>query len=160
MKNIVTPRLISTPRKKTIKRAILLFAIIMLIVSFIPFERTVVPPWRFQVIDEAGNPIRNTTVRQIWRHYSVETEDHQEDSMTDQNGFTEFPRRTLKVSYFQIVKEAIDKFRELSIHASYGPSSYVLVLSREDYMNNAYYKKGRKLPDRIVVWPFKSEKQQ
>ena len=75
--------LISKTQRATIIRATLIFAIIMLVISFIPFEMTVVPPWRFQVIDETGNPIKNTTVRQTWRHYSVEAEDHREDSMTD-----------------------------------------------------------------------------
>jgi len=95
----------------------------------------------------------NMPVRQIWQHYSVEDNEHMEDNITDQNGFTEFPRRTIRVSQVKIIKGAISNFLKYSIHASYGPSSYIIVLAGEDYINDGHYKKGWKLPNRIVVRP-------
>lgn len=151
---------IETSRRiTTIKRAVLIFSTIIVIAFFFPFDRTVVPLWRFQVVDEAGHPITNTPVRQIWRHYSVEDTDHEQDSITDQNGFAEFPRRTIRVSQFQIIKGAISNFLQYSIHASYGPSSFIIVLAGEDYINDGHYKKGWQLPDRIVVRPLHPTKE-
>jgi hypothetical protein len=137
----------------TIKRALLIIAAIIVGAFFFPFDRTVVPQWRFQVVSEAGHPIANTPVRQIWQHYSVEDADHEEDSITDQNGFAEFPRRRIRVSQFQIIRGSILNFTQYSIHASYGPSSFIIVLAGEEYINDGYYKKGWKLPSRIVVRP-------
>ena len=145
-------------RITTVKLAVLIFTTIIVIAFFFPFDRTIVPPWRFQVVDESGHPMANMPVCQIWRHYSVEDTDHEEDSITDQNGFVEFPRRTIRVSQFQIIKGAISNFLQYSIHASYGPSSFIIVLAGDDYINNGYYKKGWKLPSRIVVRPLHPKK--
>lgn len=144
---------IAPSRRTTFKRAALIVSTIIVLTFFVPFDRTVVPPWRFQVIDEAGHPMRHTPVRQIWRHYSVENADHEQDSITDQNGFAEFPRRTIEVSQFQIIKGAISNFLQYSIHASYGPSSFIIVLAGDDYISDGHYKKGWKLPAQIVVRP-------
>lgn len=148
----------TSQRMTTIKFAVLIFITIIVVALFFPFERTIVPPWRFQVIDTAGHPMPNMPVRQIWQHHSVEDNEHIEDSITDQNGFAGFPRRTIRVSQFKIIIGSISNFLKYSIHASYGPSSYIIVLAGEDYINDGYYKKGWKLPDRIVVRPLHSTK--
>jgi len=139
---------------------VILFTIIVPIFFFPLFERTVVPSWRFQVVDETGHPMANVPVRQIWRYYSVEDNDHEEDSITDDNGFAEFPKRTIKISNFKIIKGVISKFLKYSIHASYGPSSYIIVLAGEDHINYGYYKKGWKLPGRVVVKPLHPTKEE
>ncbi len=37
-----------------------------------PFETTIVPPWRVQVVDKAGTPLRGVTVTEHWSHSSLE----------------------------------------------------------------------------------------
>ncbi len=142
-------------RRTTVKRAVLIISIIIVIAFFFPFDRTVVPPWRFQVIDERGHPLTNTPVRQIWRHYSAENDEHMEDSITDQNGFGQFPRRTIRVSQFQIIRGTISNFLKYSIHASYGPSSYIIVLAGDDFFTDpkASHTRSGPLPERITVLP-------
>ena len=145
----------SISRRTTVKRAVLIISAIIVIAFFFPFDRTVVPPWRFQVIDETGHPLTNMPVRQIWRHYSVEGDEHIEDSITDRNGFGKFPRRTIRVSQVQIIRGTISNFLKYSIHASYGPSSYIIVLAGDDFITDpkASYSGSGPLPKRVTVLP-------
>ena len=61
-----------------------------------PFESTVVPVWRFTLVDESGNPLPNTKVRQVW-HHSL-SGSLAEDVVSDGFGDVELPERAVRGS--------------------------------------------------------------
>jgi hypothetical protein len=124
------------------------------VVLLYPFKTTVVPMWRFQVVNEAGDPLPVVQVRQVWQHYTVETSSHEEESVTDENGYVTFPERTVRASILQRVLGFIVKLPAF-IHASWGPHSYVIVLAGPDYLNLGSYDGDGPLPERIEVWRMK-----
>jgi hypothetical protein len=63
-----------------------------------PFKTTVVPDWKVRIVDEAGNPMRSFRVREVWQHYTIESTSHQEDLITDGDGYVTFPKRTVRGS--------------------------------------------------------------
>jgi hypothetical protein len=58
----------------TSKRTVSRITLFVLLAAFLfyPFETTVVPEWKIQVVDESGNPVKGVVVNQGWRHHSVE----------------------------------------------------------------------------------------
>jgi hypothetical protein len=72
------------PRKK-----IWIFATLgaMALLLLYPIKTTVVPDWKIRIVDEAGNPMRSFRVREIWQHYTIETYSHEEDLITDGDGY-------------------------------------------------------------------------
>jgi len=51
-----------------------------------PFSTTVVPAWQIQIVDTHGTPLRGASVFQSWRHYSLETNGHEEIKYADESG--------------------------------------------------------------------------
>jgi len=87
---------IALARNKRLGLAIL---IVLLAVGLLyPLETTVVPEWRARVVDEAGNPLTGVQVSEQWQHYSIETEGHEAESRTDDNGYVVFPRRAISAN--------------------------------------------------------------
>ena len=73
-----------------------------------PKERTIVPAWRIQLVDEAGNPVKNVFVRQVWQDYDVDDSDHEEDAHSDQDGYVSFPERRGK----SVTRKSQEKIEE------------------------------------------------
>ncbi len=82
--------------KSLSKRIFVLVIGLVVVVSLYPLETIVVPEWRVRIVDEAGTPLRNSGVREVWQHYSIESKDHEEDPLTDNDGYVTFPKRTLR----------------------------------------------------------------
>ena len=59
----------------------------MALLSLYPFKSTLVPDWKVRIVDEAGNPLRTTRVREVWQHYTIESASHEEDLITDGDGY-------------------------------------------------------------------------
>ena len=137
------------PRKK-----IWIFAILAAIalVLLYPFKTTVVPEWRLRIVDEAGNPLRATRVREVWQHYTIESASHEEDLITDGDGYVTFPRRTVRGSL--LVRIGTPLVNVLNVHASFGPRAWVLVLGYSPHSfledNNTYFP-GQPLPTQVVL---------
>ena len=120
------------------------------VIALYPWETTVAPEWRVRIVDQSGIPLRTTGVREVWRHYSVESRGHEEDSMTDQEGYVTFPKRTIRtVLVARLIKPMINA---LSPHHSSGPGASVIVLAPEyiTWSNNDYTP-GQPLPSEVVV---------
>jgi hypothetical protein len=98
------------------------------VLSFYPFESTVVPTKSVLVTAESGKPIEGAKVRQSWKNYSLETDGHEEDLFTDKNGRVSFPRRTLRASIWRRLYRPVANIFGQGVHASFGVQSEVLEL--------------------------------
>jgi hypothetical protein len=123
--------------------------VIVMVIMLIPFESTVVPAWRIRVIDENGRPYAGQRVRQLWKHYTLETEAGQniEDQLTDRDGYVSFPERTIKASLLRRVVLTIFSAVLILAHGSMGVDSSVMVTG--EYVVD--YRPGRALPEQIVI---------
>ena len=125
------------------------------IVVLYPFETTVVPEWRARIVDEAGAPLRNTGIREVWQHYSIESEDHEQDLLTDNDGYVTFPKRTIRAGLaVRMVKSVINA---LNPHGSSGPGAYLITLvPGYDIWKDNFYIPGQSLPSEMIVRKVKS----
>lgn len=126
-------------------------AMALLLLLLYPFKTTVVPEWRVRIVDEAGNPLRTTRVREVWKHYTIESASHAAVLITDGDGYVAFPRRTVRGSL--LVRIGWPIVNVLNVHASYGPSAGVYVLDYPaDFLedNNNYFP-GQPLPTQVVL---------
>jgi hypothetical protein len=80
---------------------------ILLLAFLIPVPQTAVSPWTAQIVDESGAPQSNLPVREVWQHYSLESERHQETLTTDARGMVSFPRRILWRPYIVNIVHAV-----------------------------------------------------
>jgi hypothetical protein len=114
----------------------------------------IVPVWRIQLLDSAGNPVKKAVVRQIWQDYDVEDQSHEEDLETDDHGYVRFPERFLKTSPKAKALGRARHRRELGVHASFGPDAYILAWADEleGFIN---YKVGEPLPTQLIMRPKK-----
>lgn len=95
----------------------------------VPFETTLVPAWRVQIVDENGNKYRDHVVRQFCYDYTLDLSpcSAKDDSykLTDQHGFVEFPERTVRASMVnRIYATATSAFLTLA-HGSVGQHVYI-----------------------------------
>ena len=95
-----------------------------------PFQSTVVPEWKIRIVDETGKPVPNVVVREQWRDHSVEFHGHNEERITDSEGYVFFPRRTVRAPLmFRVVGSTL---ATLNVHGESGPwavSTSCLILS-------------------------------
>jgi hypothetical protein len=129
--------------------AILAF-IACLAVLLCPLETTVVPEWKLRVVDQSGQRLRGNRVRESWCHYTLETQCHEEELLTDEDGYVQFPQRAIRASL--ITRAAKFLVRVPNAHSSYGPSASVYYMG--DYplvSDEPWYEPGRPLATEIVV---------
>jgi hypothetical protein len=112
-----------------------------------PFKTTVVPDWKVRIVDEAGNPMRSFRVREVWQHYTIETYSHEEDLITDGDGYVTFPKRTVRGSL--LVRIGWPMVNVINVHASFGPHAYVSIL--DDQTLPELFSPGQPLTTQLVV---------
>ena len=142
---------VKTMKKVRMRKVVLLFLLAAFaIVVLYPLETTVVPEWRVRIVDEAGAPLRNTGIREVWEHYSIESESHQQDLLTDSDGYVTFPKRTIRAGLaVRTVKSVINA---LNPHGSSGPGAYLITLAPGyDTWRDDFYIPGQPLPSQMVV---------
>ncbi len=120
---------------------------------FVPFTTTVVPAWKLRVIDVNGTPCPNSQVNQGWGHYSIELGrpiGGDEYLYTDNNGYVEFPERTIKATLLWRIVAPIIAFVSQFTHGRFGIEGYVFStgMINKPFIN---YKPGKPLPDTIIV---------
>ena len=124
------------------------------VILLYPFETTVVPEWKTRIVDEAGTPMRMTGVREVWRHYTIESAGHEEDSITDNDGYVTFPKRTVRGSLLvRIGKRLLNVF---NAHATVGPHAYLVVLKGPSLPDsfvtiNDIYTAGQPVPTQVIL---------
>ncbi len=128
---------------------ILLFTAVGVIALY-PWKTTVVPQWKVRIVDQSGVPLANTGVREIWQHYSIESRGHEQDLMTDNEGYVTFPERTVRASLaVRIIRPIVSA---LNPHHGSGPDAFVIALAAEyDTWSNNSALPGQPLPREIVV---------
>jgi hypothetical protein len=130
----------------------LAFLASFLTVFLYPFETLVVPEWKAKIVDEGSNPLARVRVTEHWQHYSIETQGHEADAWADQLGDVAFPQRTIRASLFRRLFGAIRNIVRTGIHASFGPSAYLIVLTDfEHSTENADYSPGKPPAQTIVL---------
>jgi hypothetical protein len=125
---------------------------LLLIISFlVPYPTTVVPEWKIRVIDQDGRPFVGEEVREIWQHYSLESEGHEEERLTDEKGYVVFPeRRIWSPLLWRIFSTGIAAALTLA-HGSMGVSAWVMVIGYSTNGGTRDYKPGKPLPGEIVL---------
>jgi hypothetical protein len=142
--------------KRAFPRKIWMLALLGVIAMILlyPFETTVVPEWKTRIVDEVGNPMRMTGVREVWRHYTIESTSHEEDSITDNDGYVTFPRRMVRGSLLgRVGKRLLNVF---NVHATFGPHAYLVVLHGPSLPDsfvtiNDTYTAGQPLPTQVIL---------
>ncbi len=71
------------------------------------------------VVDENGHAVEGITVRLTWQNYSTETEGHEQDLNTDENGHVVFQARKSRVSILHRIFGTI-RSATGGVHASFG----------------------------------------
>ncbi|HEX9215738.1 MAG TPA: hypothetical protein VF864_02045 [Gemmatimonadales bacterium] len=136
-------------------RTLLVGLIGAVVASLYPATSTVCPAWTIQVVDTAGNPLRGAFVRQVWKDYSVESASHEQDAHADENGHVSFPERTIRSSWLARTFGVISQTVSLGVHASYGPSAYVLAYGHtvggKRLEGSANHHAGEPLPEKLVT---------
>ena len=128
----------------------ILFLAVLGVIALYPWKTTVVPEWRVRIIDQGGSPLSNTAVRESWQHYSIESRHHEEDLLTDREGYVTFPKRTIRAPLaVRIIRPMINA---LNPHHSSGPVASIIVLAPDyiEWSNNATLP-DQPLPKQIIV---------
>jgi hypothetical protein len=125
------------------------------VLSAIPYKTTTVPAWRIRFTDESGVPYRSLPVNETWRNYSVEVSDHNASGMTDENGYAQFPERSVWSPLIMGVLGPIGSILGASAHASFGSSGWIMTscdLIERGSRLATYY--GADLPDHLTLGYF------
>jgi len=118
-----------------------------------PFEELVVPAWTVQLVDPSGAPVPHVRIRQVWQNYSTEIDSHQDESVTDQDGYVTFPERGERSNLLERAFVGFHNLR-LGVHGSWGPKSFVFALAGGDMMSTDGNYNGVGIPPpRIVLKP-------
>ncbi len=132
------------PRRYT---ALLLFAFVMLL----PYPTTVVPEWRIRVVGGDGAPAVGETVRESWQDYSLESDGHEEELLTDRDGYVLFPERKIWAPpLFRMLFTSCAAVWTLA-HGSMGPHAWLMVPRSSLSGPDCYYKPGRPLCSEIRI---------
>ena len=125
--------------------------IVMLAALLYPYETTVVPQWTVRAVDEAGSPLGKVAVTEYWGDDSVESDDHEAESITDDGGYVTFPRRTIRGS---LIRRGIVPFiNRFNVHGSGGgPHAFLIVAGdMNSTTHNSDYLPDKPLPQQIVL---------
>jgi hypothetical protein len=122
--------------------------LVLFFLSFLSFDLTISPERKFKVVDQNGKPILRARVQHIWDQYSLRCSD-EERLLTDSEGFVILHRRGVKTSWFSLIKGAIGKFAEYTIHASITSSDTVLI-DAFGYKPESFFD-GEGLGDTVVL---------
>jgi hypothetical protein len=139
-----------TPTKK--RYSIYAISILAAVLLVYPFESTVVPTWRLQVVDVSGNVCQNMRVTESWGHYSLYLEGWlgSDDRITDMNGYVEFPERTTRANLLRRMVVPVIAHVLVIMHGSVGATGSVYATGIKDVAWLSY-EAGKPLLDRMRV---------
>jgi hypothetical protein len=138
-------------KKLLMSRRYVLIACVLLALFLIPFPTGVVPEWKLRVLDRDGNPISGERVRETWQHYSLEGDGHEDERLTDQNGYVVFPARKIwSPLLWRIVSTGSAAVSTL-FHGGMGVHAWVMVIGYSTTGGTRSYEPGQPLPSEIVL---------
>lgn len=114
----------------TTKRSLVVLAIVVLMLF--PFPKTLVPATHVLVTTKDMHAISNAVVRQIWRDYSLEFRDHEQDLPTDAHGRATFPARTILAPMIWRLIGPLTSIAGAGVHASFGIHTYMISLENKN----------------------------
>lgn len=140
----------------TMKKYIIILAVVFLTTSlFIPFQTTLVPKWRLQVIDENGVPYKRQLVRQSCHDYTLGVSPcayrEDADQYSDQYGFVEFPERTISASLIGRLLSTLKNYALVFAHGSIGEDVHVDSSGPEGYQVLRYDPATGMPPEEFVL---------
>lgn len=138
-------------KQGALRKVSLAVGVILLAALLIPTESVVVPIWSVVVIDTNGKPIEGINVRQVWQDYSVESRSHEEVIVTGKDGKASFPERKVSASTLARILGPVRNVLSTGVHASFGPSSWLVVWGKDDLEGGERYLVGKPLPERVTV---------
>lgn len=115
--------------RTTVKLVIVLF--VLLVAASIPYATLATPDWTVTVIDTTGVPVQGTLVREIYRNYSEDSQDHILDQTSDADGLAHFPSQVTHGSWIRRVFETVSSGTAIA-HATSGPQAYVVVFRGQE----------------------------
>ena len=132
-------------------RRYMLIAAFLVALFVIPFPTGVVPEWKIRVSDKSGKPMTGERVRETWQHYSLESTGHEEERLTDENGYVTFPARTIwSPLLWRIVSTGMAAASTL-LHGGMGIHAWVMVIGYGTSGGTRTYEPGQPLPSEIVL---------
>lgn len=135
-------------------RPLIILLAALAIVAVYPFESSVAPAWKVQVMDKAGHPLANAGIVQTWHDNSAEWDDHKEEIRTDNDGYVSFPARNIKASVLQRAVVTVNANLHLICGGTEPPYTFLEISDRSDlFIQGGFYAKGHKepLPERVIV---------
>lgn len=135
------------------KKAILI-SVLAIILFFIPFNTTLVPEWKLQVVNENDIPYKGKLVRQFCKSYTLGISpcDNSGNAMqlTDENGYVVFPKREIRLAIISRLVRSVFNFIMLFAHGSYGVTVDVDSSGPQGYKRLEYIS-GQSLPEKLVL---------
>lgn len=119
------------------------------LLAFLPiFKVVVVPEWPINVVDQAGQPVGDFEVREIWHHYSFDGSGidpaygGEEELRSNSSGEIIFSERSFRASLFGIAFAKVGSpLRWINVHSSTGESAYFICLSGScSYESSPHYR--------------------
>jgi hypothetical protein len=121
-----------------VNRRKLLFglSIVILVVLFIyPWKQVlVVPAMRVRILDESGNPAPGAVVKQKWEYRAIGSQEYQEMSKADENGYVSFPERTERISLLRLVPSYAREMVHLPHGYGFGPSIVIWAYGEDPHV--------------------------
>ena len=132
--------------------ALALGLVLSILVLIYPFQTTIVPRWRFLVLDDSGRPVRALKVTEHWQHYLFESEGHEEVMRTEDDGKVDFPERTIRASLLRRVVARINKAVSRSGQTRTDAAASVVLWGSKEYETTvAVYRAPDPPPGQISV---------
>jgi hypothetical protein len=113
----------SKSRMKIFRNILFVFGLLLMVY---PYESSVVPAVRIQVLDVEGKPASNVLIKQEWLHFSIESNKNIQYSRTDDWGYVSFPERTARAPFiWRLFSTLSNLLTQGGLHASFGGYSRV-----------------------------------
>ena len=98
--------------------------LVLLAILLVPYRGIVAPDWTVTVVDEAGRPLPEMTVREEFKDYSHMGEGGEVDAVTDAGGQAHFPLRREWKTFGGWLAHGLISLPGF-VHNSYGVRTYV-----------------------------------
>jgi len=104
--------------------AVFVGALIVVCIVFAAIPHLAAPDWTVTVVDLAGRPVRGERVREVYRDYSCDANDHEITKSTDKSGRVHFEPQYEHRNLFECLMYTISA-SGAGVHASFGRAGYV-----------------------------------
>lgn len=122
--------------------ALLLF----LVAFFYPFQTTTVPQWNLRVVDDAGEPVREIKVTEHWQHYPLESSEHEEVQVTNQDGLVSFGLRSFRASLARRLFARISNIAKSGKRGRTDPYGAIVVWGSKAHATTVAVYQGQETP--------------